>query len=108
MKKEDILQALEEASALTTQLFNELTNGVLPGDQLEKRNCCQTIPGDPNTFLGGSNHPTFENHAAKALESRKNLGEKNRENTGIVLAKFIYIKLFFLFILFLLAVNFQR
>ncbi|KAF3665915.1 putative serine carboxypeptidase-like 19-like [Capsicum annuum] len=31
-----ILQALEEASALTTQLFNESTNGVLPGGQLDK------------------------------------------------------------------------
>ncbi|PHT46847.1 Alpha carbonic anhydrase 7 [Capsicum baccatum] len=51
------------------KLFNELTNGVLPGDQLDKMKCCQTIPGDPNTFLGGSNHPTFENHAAKAPES---------------------------------------
>ncbi|PHU17677.1 NAD(P)H-quinone oxidoreductase subunit 2 A, chloroplastic [Capsicum chinense] len=72
-KKEDILQALEEASALTTQLFNELTNGVLPGDQLDKTKCCQTIPGDPNIFLGSSNLPAFENHAAKSLESRKKL-----------------------------------
>ena len=99
---------MEEASALTTQLFNELTNKVLPGDQLDKIKYYQTIPGDPNTFLGGLNHPTFENHAAKALESWKNLGEKDRKNNGIVPEKFIYIKLFFLFILFLLAVNFQR
>ncbi|KAF3671397.1 putative phosphoglucomutase, cytoplasmic [Capsicum annuum] len=80
---EVILQALEEASALATQFFNELINGVLPGDQLDKTKYCQTNPGDPNTFLGGSNHPTFENHATKALESWKNLGEKNRENNGI-------------------------
>ena len=80
---------MEEASALTTQLFNELTNGVLSGDQLDKTKYCQTISGDPNTFLGGSNHPTFSNHAVKALESWKNLGEKNRENNGIVPAKLL-------------------
>ncbi|KAF3648108.1 hypothetical protein FXO38_18355 [Capsicum annuum] len=83
LKKEDILQALEEASALTTQLFNKLTNGALSEDQLDKTKYCQTISEDPNTFLGGSNHPTFKNHAAKAFESRKNIGEKNRENNRI-------------------------
>ncbi|XP_047270315.1 putative receptor-like protein kinase At3g47110 [Capsicum annuum] len=52
-----ILQALEKASALTIQLFNESTNGVLPEGQLDKTKCCQTIPRNPNKFLGGSNHP---------------------------------------------------
>ncbi|KAF3685433.1 Histidine-containing phosphotransfer protein 1 [Capsicum annuum] len=49
-------------------------------DQLDKTKCCLTISENPNAFLGGLNHPTFEKQATKGPQTMEKLRrEESRE-----------------------------